>query len=159
MSFETQSRNTETLLLDGGIAGIISGVITGLILYLGINENIISKAVPAMIGLRGQQAVIGWILYLITSVIVGLVYAWIDMRVNLTEYTRTISSGIISGAIYGVAVWLIFAVVVIPLWLSTVVEFADSPSFPFISGLALIGYVIFGLIIGGVYGASPASSL
>jgi len=129
----------------GAIAGLAGGVLMGVMLTVRMTP-VIEMAIPAMYGLSGLAA--GWIVHLFHSAVVGLGFAAIAMAwPELTESTAK-SAG--TGLAYGVVVWLVLAVLVMPVWLSAV-GFPGAPPFPNPNVGSLMAHVVYGVVLGAVY--------
>lgn len=134
-----------TRLLRGGIASIVAGVVFGAMLQ--------SMGMLPMIGaLYGvPTAAAGWIAHIFHSIVFGLVFVVLLGVPAIAGYTRGIGTGIAAGALYGIAVWLTAAAVVMPLWMSALGMAA--PAIPNLDVMSLLGHAVFGIVLGGVYAA------
>lgn len=107
--------------------------------------------VPAMnpanmlAGAMGGSLVLGWAGHLMIGIILALIYAAVAGWLPGAPAVR--------GALYGVAPFLMAQVVVVPMM-----------GMPLFSGSAvmamgsLIGHLVYGAVVGGVYGAAPSRS-
>jgi uncharacterized membrane protein YagU involved in acid resistance len=55
-----------------------------------------------------------------------------------------------AGAAYGLAIWVVLAVLVMPVWLSAVGSPANPP-LPNISAMSAIGHLAYGIVLGAAY--------
>lgn len=96
-------------------------------------------------GAMGGSLVLGWAGHLMIGIILALIYAAVAGWLPGAPAVR--------GALYGVAPFLMAQVVVVPMM-----------GMPLFSGSAvmamgsLIGHLVYGAVVGGVYGAAPSRS-
>jgi len=80
--------------------------------------------------------------------VIGVVFA------ALLRVTGRASPGLATGSAlgvgYGIVVWAVLAVVVMPIWLSTV-GFEMAPTVPNVAVESLVGHAAYGLVLGAVY--------
>lgn len=88
----------------------------------------------------------GWLIHLCVGMLLAIIYAWIFV-------TRLPGSPSVRGAAYGVIVFVVAQVVFMPLVGSGVFSNGDLE---LIAG-SLFGHVLFGVVIGWIYGLSPVT--
>lgn len=131
------------------IAGLVGGLLAGVV--FGLLIQFMLGAMPAIGALYGAPGVVtGWIAHLFHSAVFGLTYAAIAEFDPFEGYADDWLSGAGLGVGYGVAVWAIFLVFVWPIWLDAV-GFPMAPAVPYLNPMPLVGHVVFGAILGGVY--------
>ncbi|MDY6819665.1 MAG: hypothetical protein SVG88_13480 [Halobacteriales archaeon] len=135
-------------ILAGGLSGLAGGVFAGIVLELTNAQHVLTQAIPALFGLSIPATIVGWGLFLALSFGFGILYAGLFAIVDPS--TTTPSGGGVIGAFYGLVLWLVVAVVFVPLATSAV-GYGGAPPFPYIDPVALVGYVSYGIIIGGFY--------
>lgn len=143
---ETATR-TETGMsrwTSAAIAGLAAGVVMGLMIQFVMG---IMPVIGALYGAPGL--VTGWIVHLFHSVVFALIYAGIVGQPSLSNYATKATSGAGLGAAYGFAIWIVAAVVVMPLWLSAIG--LPSPGVPNINVQSLVGHLVFGVLLGALY--------
>ncbi|ELY69414.1 hypothetical protein [Natronobacterium gregoryi] len=92
-----------------------------------------------MYGLEG--GLVGWTTHVAHGAVLGVVFAAI---VSTTNRDLTPRSTVAAGLAYGLAVWVALAVLVMPVWLSTVgVEMA--PAFPNGDATNLMRHAVYGV--------------
>jgi uncharacterized membrane protein YagU involved in acid resistance len=93
----------------------------------------------------GGSIVLGWIGHLMIGSVLAIIYAVVAPRLRGPSWAR--------GALYGVAPWLLAQLVVIPMMGMPV--FSGSIAMAIGS---LIGHLIYGAVVGGVYGTGAAQA-
>nr|WP_089877280.1 histidine kinase [Halogeometricum limi] len=131
---------------QAGVAGGILGAIAFGALMVLVSPGVLTNAIPAMYGLTGGAA--GTFIHLSHGAVIGVAFAAL-LRAR-PELAETLGRSTAAGAAYGVAVWVVLAVLVMPVWLSAV-GFAGAPGLPNISTTSLVGHVIYGLVLGAAY--------
>jgi uncharacterized membrane protein YagU involved in acid resistance len=141
---QTTARTDSTIATwqAGTVAGIAGGVLMGIMLTVQMTP-VIEMAIPAMYGLTGGLA--GWVAHLAHSAILGVAFAAILVGADATD--RSIGATALAGGAYGIVLWAVLAVLVMPIWLQTV-GFANAPALPNISVMSLVGHVVYGLATG-----------
>lgn len=82
----------------GAIGGIVGGIVFGAMIQLSMPQ-IIGGAIPALWGLSGLVA--GWLVHLVNSLILGLVYVAIAENTGLRGYAAEARSGWALGSAWG----------------------------------------------------------
>jgi uncharacterized membrane protein YagU involved in acid resistance len=147
-------------------AGIVAGLLAGLV--FGVMMHVISTPMPmggrmpmmTMMArvVRSESLVAGWIYLLINSVVMGGVFGLV-----LGDRAARIGGGLAWGALYGILLWVLGALVLMPLLLG-MAAFAPLTMAPMRSGTlgSLGAHILSGLILGGVfaglYRREPAAS-
>lgn len=148
MSTETATTTADEQALGGwkyGIAGgLVAGIVFGLMLTMQM-RGVIAMAIPAMYGLSGIAA--GWAAHLFHSAALGAVFGVVaDTAFDGASLGKYLGLGLA----YGVVLWIVLAVLVMPVWLG-VVGFPNAPSVPNVNVMSLIGHLVYGLVLGGTY--------
>ena len=136
-SAQTDQTTTTDALKNGVIAGLAGGLIFGMMMAI--------MGMLPMIGmLIGQESsFVGFIVHMGISAVFGGAFGLVAARL-FSGWTQTL----IAGAIYGVIVWVVGALVMMPLMLGMnemVLQIGQA------QWMSLIGHIIFGLITGGVF--------
>jgi uncharacterized membrane protein YagU involved in acid resistance len=149
MATET-GRQTDALTANrpawqtGALGGILGGVAFGAMLTVAMTP-VIENAIPAMYGLSGGLA--GWVIHVSHGAVIGVAFAALaDPLLDSPAQT------VLAGGLYGVVVWAVLAVLVMPVWLQTV-GFAGAPAVPNVSQQSLLGHAVYGLVLGGAFAA------
>jgi uncharacterized membrane protein YagU involved in acid resistance len=128
----------------GVLGGILAAVAFGAMMSV-MMTPVIETAIPAMYGLSGGLA--GWIIHVSHGAVIGVAFA------ALAEpFLDSPGQTLLAGALYGVVVWAVLAVLVMPVWLQTA-GFAGAPAVPNVSQQSLVGHVVYGLVLGGAFAA------
>lgn len=129
----------------GLLSGLFGGALMGVMLSLSMTP-VIQHAIPALWGLSGGVA--GWFVHMTNAAILGVVFAAIATA--LPTYSSSVGRSTALGAVYGVVLWVVLVVLVMPVWLDTV-GFADAPSLPNLDSMSLVGHLVYGVALGATY--------
>jgi hypothetical protein len=136
-------------------AGILGGLVAGIV--FGIMMQLMSAPSPdggqmPMMGMvakvvRSDNLVLGWFYHLFNSAIIGAFFAWIA-----GNSVRSYGAGLVWGALYGTAWWIVGAQVLMPVLLGQT-PFAplNMPPMRAVAIGSLMGHVLYGLILGASY--------
>ncbi|MUW15181.1 histidine kinase [Halorubrum sp. CBA1125] len=154
MATETANATTDVSTGAGdwkaGVAGgLVGGVAFGLVMAYVIPNPLLPVVIPSMYGLAPPAApFLGWVIHLSHSAVIGVGFAaLVGARPDLAD---GVGKSVGLGAAYGILVWIVLAVIVMPIWLSAVGSPANPP-LPNISALSAIGHMLYGVVLGGVY--------
>lgn len=129
----------------GTVGGIVGAIVFGAMMAMQ-TPAVLEMAIPAMYGLDGGIA--GMAIHVAHGAVLGVVFA------TLLVATGRSSTGPIGTAVaglgYGLVVWAILAVVVMPIWLSAV-GFGMAPSVPNVAVESFVGHAVYGLVLGVTY--------
>ncbi|WP_418285519.1 DUF6789 family protein [Halorubrum sp. DTA46] len=141
---------TETGNWKAGVAGgLAGGLVFGAMMSM-MTPGVLEMAIPAMYGIEGPAGAVGWAIHMSHGAVIGLGFAAIaSLKPNVGNSIGT-SLGV--GAGYGLLVWVALAVIVMPIWLGAV-GFPGAPPLPNIGVESLVGHVVYGTVLGGVYSA------
>lgn len=160
---------TRTEFKSGVIGSILAGAFLGALLHIAIGGEYMSAQAGLYIDTSGTA--IGWSAHLFHSAIFGVIYVgvvtgyidpYVDVVLSLTQRSEMVSNAFMPlihrfgmatvvtsamGMIYGILVWVVFASFILP-------TFVTEPKLPVphINGVILFVYVIYGLILGILYG-------
>jgi hypothetical protein len=143
-----------------GILGGFAGAAAFGIWMWAVTPDVIEAAIPGLYGLDGA-IVFGGAIHLVHGVVLGLVFAAVvesDAIGRTVEREPTLSDlspgvrTILGGLVYGLALWILLPVIVMPVWLEAV-GFAEAPAFPNLAIESLVGHLLYGAVLGGVYAA------
>ncbi len=131
-----QVSNTQKVR-DGLIGGIAGGVVFGLMMT-------IMGSLPMVGMLVGvQNAAVGVIVHMAISAFIGVTFGLL-----LDRFTHNVGGALSWGAIYGMVWWVLGALILMPAMLGMtdmVLKVGQA------QWMSLMGHVIFGLVLGGVY--------
>ena len=124
-------------LVHGVVAGLVGGSVFGVQMAVGGMLPMVAQ----MIG--SESVVVGFILHLIISAVIGATYGLIAPRLP-GGWLITIGAGIVFGVIW----WILGALIIMPLVLgmSAMVLVIEDMQL-----MSLVGHVIFGIITATVY--------
>ena len=127
-----QTNTTVTTIKKGILAGLAGGIVFGMMMQM-------MGMMPMIASMFGSKSdVVGWMVHLMISAIFGLMYGAFAFRIS--------GSWVISGIVYGIILWVIGPLLMMPMMMG-------MPLFTFGSNtwMSLMGHVIFGLITAGVF--------
>lgn len=149
--------------VGGLVGGLVGAAVFGLLMWFASPE-FLRSSIPALYGIE-PAGTIGWVLHLIHGALLGLVFAVVvtrdrvaatltaDVETKALDSTGTGSRLAAAGLAYGIAVWAILPMIVMPAWLGAV-GYEGPPVGPTAIALeSLAGHVVFGLLLGLVYAA------
>ena len=141
---------TETGDWKAGVAGgLVGSLVFGAMMSM-MTPGVLQMAIPAMYGIEGPAGALGWAIHMSHGAVIGLGFAVIaGLKPDLVDSIGT-SLGV--GAGYGLLVWVALAVIVMPIWLGAV-GFPGAPPLPNVGVESLVGHVVYGAVLGGVYSA------
>ncbi|MWV63584.1 histidine kinase [Halorubrum sp. JWXQ-INN 858] len=151
MATETATATDVSTGTDEWKAGMVGGLAGGLVfgaLMSMMMPHIVETAIPGMYGLPASGTV-GWGIHMAHSAVLGVVFAGIvGLRPELGASTGR-SVGV--GVAYGVVLWVVLATFVMPAWVGAMTPM--SPPVPDVNPMSLVGHVVYGAVLGGVYAA------
>jgi uncharacterized membrane protein YagU involved in acid resistance len=138
ISIPSTSSPLSRAVLNGVLGGIAGGIVFGIMMA--------TQGMLPMVGmLIGQDnAVVGFFVHMVISVIIGAVFGLAAPRLPRVTWGVVL----VVGAIYGVIWWVLGALVMMPLMLG-MNDMVFSIGQPQI--MSLIGHMVFGVILAGVY--------
>jgi hypothetical protein len=134
----------------GAVAGLLAGVVFGMMMQMmavptpGGGQSMIAM-VGQVIGIPTVTA--GWFYHLFNSAVIGGIFGWL-----LGARALTFGSGLGWGAAYGFVWWILGGLLLMPVMLG-MPAFAPlmMPEMQMVTVGSLVGHLIYGLILGGVY--------
>ncbi|SFS74801.1 hypothetical protein [Halostagnicola kamekurae] len=149
------------------VAGVLGGAIGaaafGLVMWL-FDPEIVQVSIPAFYGLEAG-GVVGWGIHIVHGAILGVVFGYIITRELVLGVLRTdpetdalseagVALRIVgAGFAFGLTVWAIIPVIVLPAFAGPVGGEAAS-EFPGTALQSLLGHVLFGVVLGTVFAAT-----
>lgn len=135
--------------LTGIIAGLVSAVVTGVVIQFGFNPTVLSEGIPSGFGVTGLVA--GWVIFLVLGAALGVVYSALTQNERMGDYAVRPRPAAYLGLFYGLVLWIV-AVIVVPLWVGG--GMAEIGSYA-VNLRGLLSFALLGIIIGLVYGVVP----
>jgi uncharacterized membrane protein YagU involved in acid resistance len=133
-------RNLAAGIAGGLLGGVLFGVMMAAMGMLGM--------VAMLVG--SESTAVGWLVHLAISALFGVLYA-----LALGPATTSTGRGAVLGAVAGLALWVVGALVVMPLWLG-------MGEMVFVVGtdqlFSLVGHLLYGVVLGVTYHAVAARS-
>lgn len=158
MATESATATTEVSTARGnwkaGVAGgLVGSAVFGLVMAYVIPAPLLEVVIPSMYGLAPPAApVLGWVIHMSHGAVIGVGFA--ALVGAKPDLAATVEKSLGIGAAYGLVVWAVLAVIVMPIWLSAVGSPANPP-LPNLSMLSAIGHLLYGVVLGVVYAAVP----
>lgn len=132
----------------GAVGGFIGSVPFGLMMMYVMPPPLLEIVVPAMYGVEGPALATGWALHLFHGVVLGLGYVALVQYTGLDTTARSLSGSLGLAVAYGILTTAVFAVLVMPIWLSAV-GFPNAPPFPNFAIpatiISTIGHIVYAL--------------
>lgn len=135
------------------IAGLIAGIPFGIMMQVmqAPTPEGVSMPMMAMVAqiLRSDSIAVGWVYHLFNSAVIGGLFGWL-----LGARVRGVGGGLGWGALYGVAWWVLGGLVLMPLLLGmpAFASLTMASMRPVAIG-SLMGHLLYGLVLGGLFGA------
>lgn len=150
MSSATQTARSVDFDVDwtsAGIAGVVAGIVFGLLIQYGLGAM---KAVGALVGVPG--IVSGWTVHLAFSIGFGVLFGAIVELNPIERYAHRWTTGGALGIVYGGLLWVVNLAFVWPIWLNAV-GFPPGKTLPvpFLKAMPLVGHLVYGVILGALY--------
>lgn len=132
-------------LVRASVAGIVAGVTMGLII------GAIGSGLPIIGALYGvESAIVGWITHLFHSTVFALLFvAWLSWP-PLRDRVDGVGSMAVLGVAWGGVLAFVAAGLLMPVWLDAA---GFDSMLPNVSTPGLLGHALWGLVLGGIYGA------
>jgi hypothetical protein len=133
------------------VGGIVAGLVFGMMMHMMTAPTPDGGRMPviAMVGqIVGSPSVaVGWLYHLFNSAVIGAIFGWL-----LGPRVHGYGSGLGWGAAYGFVWWILGGLVLMPVMLG-MPAFAPlrMPEMQMVAVGSLIGHLIYGLILGGVF--------
>jgi hypothetical protein len=148
---ETSRQTTATTASwqAGVVGGIAGGIVMGALMLAMGADAVLGVAIPSLYTLAPPPNVAaGLFVHISHGAVLGVVFAALVGAAGVDSTGKLVGLG----AGWGVLTWIALAALVMPLWLSAVGSPA-SPPFPNFAPPSLLWHVVYGVVLGGVYGA------
>lgn len=149
----------------GALGGIVGAAAFGALLWMA-EPQALAAAIPAAYGLPAV-GILGWTIHLAHGAILGIVFGLLVTRrpilgtlqanVETDALARTGLGArmIAAGFVYGLAIWAVLPLIVLPAVAGAVDPVAAAiADFPAAASESLLGHLLFGTIIGAVFAAT-----
>ncbi len=135
----------------GVVAGLVAGLVFGMMMQLMNVPTPEGGQMPMMAMVAkvvgSTSLAVGWIYHLFNSAFIGAIFVWL-----FSKRAVSVGSGLGWGAVYGIGWWIVGGQVLMPIALG-MPPFASimMPDMRMVAIGSLIGHVIYGLILGGLF--------
>lgn len=142
----------------GVLAGLTAGLVFGTMMQMMSAPTPEAGQMPMMVMVAkvvgSRSLIVGWIYHLFNSAVIGAIFAWLFSR-----RVVTVGNGLAWGALYGIGWWVLGGQILMPVLLG-MPPFASimMPPMRMVAAGSLIGHLIYGLILGGLYPALARAS-
>ena len=137
--------NLPRAILAGLVATAVMTIMTMMAALMGVKMDI-----PAMLsGFMQMPIFVGWIAHFMIGTTLGVIYA-------VFFASRLPGSPWVRGAVYGLFPFLLAQVAVMPM-MGMGLFTANAPNQMMLVMGSLIGHLVYGAVLGGVYGRAPAA--
>src|SRR5688572_17156876 len=133
------------------VAGLVGGVVFGVMMQMMMAPTPDGGQMPviAMVGqIVGSPTIgVGWMYHLFNSALIGAIFGWL-----FGDRVRSYASALGWGAGYGFVWWILGGLILMPVLLG-MSPFAPltMPPMQMVAMGSLVGHLIYGLILGGVF--------
>ncbi|WP_293032478.1 hypothetical protein [Natronococcus sp.] len=147
-------------VLGGAVGGAIGAIAFGALVWL-LDPAVVETTIPEIYGLEAV-GVAGWGIHVAHGIALGVVFGFLITRelilgtLRMTVETDALSRTgvwirvVAAGFVFGLAVWAILPVIVLPVWAETLG--ADpAGEFPVFAAESLLGHLLFGTGLGLVF--------
>ncbi|MFC4437149.1 MULTISPECIES: hypothetical protein [Natrialbaceae] len=147
-------------VLGGAIGGAIGAIAFGALISA-LDPAVVEVAIPAIYGLD-LVGIVGWGIHVAHGIVLGVLFAFLVTRefilgtLRMTVETDALSRTsvwirvVAAGFVFGLAIWAILPVVVLPAWVEALG--ADpAGEFPVFAVESLVGHLVFGTVLGLVF--------
>lgn len=133
----------DRMLVGGAVGGLVAGVLMGLLMHYQMG---IMEVVGGLYTVESVTA--GWIFHMIHAILFGLFFAVGIQWQPFGKYEFGPVAIALLGLAWGVALWMVAAGVVMPLWMDAMALPApDLPNWGTESG---IGHLVYGATLGAI---------
>ncbi|GAB6879365.1 hypothetical protein JCM17823_16390 [Halorubrum gandharaense] len=138
----------------GAIGGFVGSIPFGLMMMYVMPPPLLEMAIPAMYGIEGPALAAGWAIHQFHGVVLGLTYVGIVEFGGLRDTARELPGALGFAVAYGVLTTVVLAVLVMPIWLSTL-GFPGAPPFPNFAIpatiISAIGHIVYAIPLAVAY--------
>lgn len=131
--------------VGGAVAGLAAGLAFGLYLQFGVG------VLPPREEIVGPETVAySWGVHLFHSVAFALVYVGVVSLPRVARFADRPATGALLGAAFGVALWTVATGVAVTFW--ALANTVWALPIPDLSVASLVGHVLYGVVLGVLYG-------
>ena len=129
----------------GLVGGLVGGVIFGAMMSA-MMTPVMEGAIPSMYGLEGGLA--GWFFHMSHAAVLGVAFGALLELTPLGDLADSPPALVGSGLVYGIVLWAVLAVVVMPIWVMGLE--AGIEAVPNVAVESLLGHAVYGAVLGAV---------
>lgn len=146
--------------IGGALGGALGAVAFGILIWA-YDPEVVSAAIPAIYGLD-PIGVLGWAIHIGHGIGLGLIFGFLVTRdpilgvvktnpeTEALSHTGLILRVIAAGFVFGLAVWAILPLIVLPVWIEAIGT-AAAGDFPTAAVESMVGHLLFGTVLGIVF--------
>lgn len=147
-------------ILGGAISGAVGAIAFGALVWF-LDPGIVETTIPEIYGLE-PVGVVGWGIHVAHGVVLGLAFGflvtreliletlWMTLETDALSRTGVWIRVVGAGFVFGLAVWAILPVIVLPVWAGTLGA-EPAGEFPVFAAESLLGHLLFGTVLGLVF--------
>lgn len=144
MAAPSTSRIVGFSVLGGFVAALIMAVIASMMLVpTSMGGQLFFVAAAMVMGMGSASTVAGWMLHLLTGIIIGAIFGVVVAKVPRLGLKST-GRALVLGAVAGIVVWIVFFM---PMMVSLMPALTGMPT---LVGGSFLAHIIYGLVLGGV---------
>nr|WP_224214718.1 hypothetical protein [Natrinema longum] len=144
------------------VGGAVGAIAFGIVMVL-LEPDVLEAAIPAIYGLESAGP-LGWAIHVAHGIVLGLVFgflvtrpsilgvSWTDVETDALSRTGVPSRVTGAGLVYGLAVWAVLPLLVLPVWATAVG--GNTEQFPTTAAGSLLGHALLGVVLGAVFAAT-----
>ena len=149
--------------IGGALGGAIGAIAFGVLIWL-FDPDVVAAAIPAIYGLD-PIGVAGWAIHVAHGIVLGVVFGFLVTRgpilgtIQMTPATEGLSRTglwlrmVGAGFVFGLAVWAILPLLVLPVWVEAIGAEAAG-DFPAAAAESFLGHLVFGTVLGLVFASA-----
>ena len=146
--------------IGGALGGAIAAAAFGLLMWA-FDPEIVEAAIPAIYGFDPSTA-LGMGIHLLHGAVLGVIFGFLvtrpavlgvlstNVETELVSETGLALRLVAAGFVFGLALWAVLPVIVLPVWAATLGTDAAG-QFPAIAVESMFGHMLFGLVLGLVF--------
>lgn len=135
----------------GVVAGLVGAAAMSVLMIAMGATSVIAGAIPGLYGLAlPPNPLAGFVIHLSHGAVLGVAFAAALAAAGLKN-SRLVVAG---GVGWGIVTWVVFAALVMPVWLRAV-GFASPPPFPNFAVASLLWHLTYGIVAGAAYTILP----
>lgn len=137
----SSSRTERQSMVGTVVAGVVAGLVGGAVFGMMMGMMGMLPMVAMLVG--SESVIVGFLVHMVISAGIGGSYGLLASRLPMNAAT-----GIVAGALYGTAWWILGALLLMPILLGMpqmVLQIGDAQMF------SLMGHIIFGVITGLIF--------